>query len=114
MIEKVNCVGAILDPANIYWNVIPLFVDGGEDGSLVQLQWGWTAGMTEKNLEEIAEDAPKGFDSVTMTWEGAIELRDKLNELIEVNKNNVKERKEIPFDPKLLELLDRDFSLPKE
>lgn len=89
-----NDDGIILQPfkEDIFWCVRPFFVDGDEDGSLVQLQWGWTAGMTEKDFENLADDAPRGLGAVTMTFNDAIELRDKLTTLIEANKHNAKER----------------------
>lgn len=89
-----NNDGIVLQPFedDIFWYVNPFFVDGGDDGSLVQLQWGWTAGMTEKDFENLADDAPKGLGAVTMTFNAAVDLRDKLNLLIENNKDNIKER----------------------
>lgn len=77
---------------DIFWCVTPYFVDGGNDGSLVQLQWGWTAGMTEKDFENLADDSPRGLGAVTMSFDDAVDLRDKLTVLIETNKHNVKQR----------------------
>ena len=78
-----NDDGIILQPfkEDIFWCVRPFFVDGDDDGSLVQLQWGWTAGMTEKDFENLADDAPRGLGAITMTFNDAIELRDKIEVL---------------------------------
>lgn len=67
---------------SVRWNILtePKEVEDGVD---ILLSWGWTAGMTEEDFENYAEDAPIGSDCVTTTLDGAIELRDKLTALIE-------------------------------
>ena len=75
----------VIHPESIRWNIKPL-VREAEDGVMVELQWGWTAGMTEEDLKNYAEDAPTGYDSVTTTLDLAEELRDQLNVIIEQHK----------------------------
>jgi hypothetical protein len=48
----------------------------------IELQWGWTAGMTEEELENYADDAPRGHDSVKLSLDSARRLRDKLDDLL--------------------------------
>jgi len=72
----------------MFWNIFAKEVQlpegknpaGGE--CAIQLEWGWTAGMTEEDMENYADDAPTGKDSVLTTVGMARELRDKLDEII--------------------------------
>lgn len=69
----------------IRWNIIPILKeDQGE--WVVELQWGWTAGMSEEQLANWAEDAPRGYDCVLTNPEMAEELRDRLTKLLEKHK----------------------------
>lgn len=68
---------------SIFWNIIPVVRESKEDGTLVELQWGWTAGMLEEDLSNLAEDSPTGYDSVITTIDMARGLRDKLSKIIE-------------------------------
>jgi hypothetical protein len=54
-----------------------------EKQPIVQLEWGWTAGLSEEDLSNIAEDAPTGKSSVVTNLEFIKLLRDDLNQLIE-------------------------------
>jgi len=49
---------------------------------VIQLEWGWTAGMSDEELENYAEDAPRGKDVVQTTLSMAEELRDDLDKII--------------------------------
>lgn len=51
-------------------------------GPVIELEWGWTGGMTEEEMEDLADDAPRGKDSVCTTLDSARELRDRLSEII--------------------------------
>ena len=53
---------------------------GGEPA--IELEWGWTADMTDEDLENLADDAPKDKDSVCITLSFARDLRDRLSEII--------------------------------
>jgi hypothetical protein len=67
----------------VLWNIKPVVRESEGDGILVELQWGWTAGMFEEDLKNIADDAPTGHDSVTTNLDMIEELRDELNVIIE-------------------------------
>jgi hypothetical protein len=83
----------------IYWSIFPIIKKEPETGkTLIELQWGWTAGMSEAELKNIAEDAPTGYDKVTTTLEMAKELRDKLTEIIELYKPLTEEEKQLLLD----------------
>lgn len=72
----------------MFWNIFPKEVQlpegegpaGGEPA--IELEWGWTAGMSAKDMENYADDAPTGKESVFTTLSGAKELRDRLDEII--------------------------------
>jgi hypothetical protein len=67
---------------DVFWNIVPIAIDCKDNGILVELQWGWTAGMSEEEIARLAEDSPQGCESVTTTLEMAKELRDKLDEIV--------------------------------
>jgi len=75
--------------SDIFWKVYPIVIGKNGKNVLVQLQWGWTAGMTEEDLERYADDAPRGYDCVTTTLDMAKELRDELDEIIEKHKDEL-------------------------
>lgn len=83
----------------MYWNITPVVKENERD-VVVELQWGWTAGMSEKDLENYADDAPRGWDSVSTTLDMAEELRDKLTLIIDANKQR-HEEKRVEFNRKL-------------
>ena len=84
MSENPNLVE--IKAGDVYWNIVPKVTEKEGDGVLVELCWGWTAGMTEKDLENYAEDAPRGYESVTTNLDMVEELRDKLTEIIDKHK----------------------------
>lgn len=55
----------------------------------IQLEWGWTAGMSEEDLKNVAEDAPQGFDVLRITLSGAERLVERLQEVIAKHKEKV-------------------------
>lgn len=71
-----------IDFNDILWNVLvkPKRTDFEE--KLVVLEWGWTAGMTKEELENLAEDSPKGHDFVTMDISQAKDLLVRLETVI--------------------------------
>ena len=72
-----------IDPSDVFWKVYAKELDlPSEKSTVIQLEWGWTAGMSEEELENYAKDAPEGKASVLTTLEMATELRDQLNEII--------------------------------
>ncbi len=49
---------------------------------IIELSWGWTAGMSPENISEMADDCPTGQYAVSTTLDFAKELRDNLDEII--------------------------------
>lgn len=70
----------------VRWNIVPV-VKEAEDAVLVELQWGWTAGMSEEDPKNVAEDAPTGYESVTTTVDMIDELIPKLMEIVDKYKD---------------------------
>ncbi len=72
----------------MFWNILAKEVQLPEGegsaggGPVVELEWGWTAGMSEEELENYADDAPTGKDSVLTTLSMAKGLRGRLDEII--------------------------------
>lgn len=71
----------------MFWNIFAKEVQLPEGeapagGPVIELEWGWTAGMTEEDMENYADDAPTGKDSVLTTLDMAKGLRDRLDEII--------------------------------
>lgn len=59
--------------SSIFWDVRTQIVEN--DGErVVELSWGWTAGMTESEIANLADDSPKGHDFVLMTRGQALDL----------------------------------------
>jgi hypothetical protein len=67
----------------IQWDVQPRLIDAGENGMLVEMQWGWDAWATPEELANRGDDVPSGFDGVVMNIEQARELRDQLTAIVE-------------------------------
>lgn len=81
----------------MYWNILTSVDVKKDDGVIVELSWGWTAGMTEKELENYAEDAPRGHESVVTTLDMAKDLRDRLTKIIDEHEeehNEIRKRVE--------------------
>jgi len=72
----------------MFWNILAKEVQMPEGegpacgGPVVELEWGWTAGMSEEEAGRCAADAPTGKDSVLTTLDMARGLRDRLSEII--------------------------------
>jgi len=74
----------IKDPAhNVFWKIDAIARKTEQNDVVVELQWGWTAGMSEEDLKNCADDAPQGYEYVKTTLEMAKQLRDDLNKIIE-------------------------------
>ena len=50
---------------------------------VVQVEWGWTAGMSDEELANIADDAPDWKYMVRTTLDSAEEFHKELGELIQ-------------------------------
>jgi hypothetical protein len=48
---------------------------------IVELQWGWSAGMTEEERQNIDKDSPNGYKSLPITLSAAIRLANEINNL---------------------------------
>lgn len=104
----------VLKPEDIFWNIVPIVRDAGLDGIVVELQWGWTAGMTPEQMKNYAEDAPKGYDKVATNLDMARELRDKLNVIIEQYEQIHNERRDAfqkEYQEKYGEILKKAFPM---
>jgi len=72
----------------IFWKIYAKEIEHSKENGpatgepVIELEWGWTAGMSEELLKKYADDAPQGKDSVQTTLSMAIELRDELNKII--------------------------------
>ena len=58
-------------------------VDYRDPDPIIELAWGWGAGMTKEEIKEAAGDCPVEYESIKILLSAAISLRDKLNVLIE-------------------------------
>lgn len=81
-----DCV--VLEPSDILWNIVVKKVSD----DMVELSWGWDAGLTLEHLAELdAEDPndpwpnPRGMERVVTSLEGAEELYRDLGILLGVN-----------------------------
>lgn len=72
-----------IDPDSIFWKIYAIErSDLKEREPVIQLEWGWTAGMSDEDLKNIADDAPQGKGMVQTTLSMAKELRDDLDKII--------------------------------
>lgn len=53
------------------------------DNQYIELSWGWTAGMSEEQIKELADDCPTGHDSVVITRRIAEDLIENLQNLLD-------------------------------
>ena len=83
-ISDTNIVKIDFD-TDMYWNIIVKKTDKIEYGNdpVIELSWGWTAEDTEEEIKNLPDDCPRGHKSVKILLSQAIDLRNKLNELIE-------------------------------
>ena len=73
-----------IDSSDIFWKIYVVErsdLDGREP--VIQLEWGWTAGMSDEQMQRRADDAPKGKGFVRTTLSMARELRDDLSKIID-------------------------------
>jgi len=79
----------------MFWKIHAIPVDshpqnkthGEEKLPLVRLEWGWTAGMSEEDMENYAEDAPSGKEEIYINWSSIKNLRDDLTKIIDKYSN---------------------------
>jgi len=81
--ENRDALEVEIKPESIYWDIYAKELDNTqEEEPVIILEWGWTAGMTEAELANYAEDAPMGRSEVRTTLTMAKELRDQLDNII--------------------------------
>jgi hypothetical protein len=88
-VEDGDALGVELKSSDMYWNIHAKEVDENPKDPVIILEWGWTAGMTEEQLANYAEDAPTGKEQVKTTLSMAKELRDQLDNIIKQHENIV-------------------------
>ena len=101
--------GSLLTHENIlfhkpemFWCVYPVIVYDTIEGPFVQLQWGWTTACTPDDYLALAEDAPKGYMSVSMKPEDIYPLILKLQlALAEIQKHDSTPHLQRPSDQDL-------------
>ena len=91
--------------SDIYWKLHSRYFRKGRE-QLVSLQWGWTAGLTEKELKRLASDAPRGHSEVVTTLRMARELRDDLNRIIQEHKELPPRRRPILSMKRLMKFME--------
>ena len=77
-----------IDFDSIYWNIqaFPM-KEAKTNKELIRLEWGWGAGLTDKERKELeADNTPAGYESVTTTIDMAETLVSKLIKLINDSK----------------------------
>ncbi len=93
-IDTAYCIGVSLKPEDVLWGIHLKEVEpsdyrphGGPLLRTFELQWGWDAGMSDDQLKELAEDAPRGCDSVRTTEDSLRELYDEIGKLLGIGKD---------------------------
>jgi len=78
-----------IDDNSIYWMLKAREITGLPKGKqpcggnkVVQVEWGWSAGMSDEELANMADDAPNWKYSVRTTLEMAEEFHKELGDLI--------------------------------
>jgi len=78
-----------IDDNSMFWMLhareitgLPKGKQPGGGGKVVQVEWGWTAGMSEEEIANIADDAPDWRYSVRTTLDMAEAFHKELGELI--------------------------------
>ena len=80
--EKDPCIVEVKS-SDIMWNILVKKTDRIEwDEPVIELSYGWTAGMTKEEIAELPDDCPSGHATVCIMLKQAIALRDRLNEII--------------------------------
>jgi hypothetical protein len=73
---------------DIFWEVQVVETNKkNRDEPIVELQWGWSAGMTDKERKAMDEDSPSGYKSLPITLSAAKRLANKINALVEKLEN---------------------------
>ncbi len=81
-----------IESSDVYWAIYvtePNLPEGqlpAGQKHAIQLEWGWTAGMSEEELKGIAEDSPMGKEHVRITLDMAEKLRDDLTAILAKHK----------------------------
>lgn len=74
---------------DVFWNIHAELQSCPEEFEpAIRLFWGWTAGFTKEQKKEVEDECSTVDKSVSMFLSQAIELRDRLNILIEEGKKD--------------------------
>lgn len=71
----------------------------------VVLEWGWSAGLSEEELAQVAHGAPRGKATVRTTLEMAKAMHAELGQLIERLEQKVADNPPPPPTPTILDLI---------
>lgn len=95
-IGKASCVGVEIS-SHMLWVVkvrdqkVPKGQAAvGEKPVHILLEWGWTTGMTEKEIAKLADDCPKGHEILRLSLSTARELHKNLGEILKKHKKKPK------------------------
>jgi hypothetical protein len=73
---------------DIFWEVHVVETNKkSRDEPIVELQWGWSAGMTDEERKIMDKDSPSGYKSLPITLSAAKRLANKINVLVEKFEN---------------------------
>ena len=68
---------------DIFWEVQVVKTDRkNHNEPIIELQWGWSAGMTDEERKNIDEDSPNGYKSLPITLSAAKRLANRINTLV--------------------------------
>ncbi len=74
----------VIHDEDMLWCIHTKLTDRTEYGQpVIELSWGWTAGMTEEEISQLGDDVPKGHHTLSVMLSEAIRVRDELTKLIE-------------------------------
>jgi len=67
----------VLYSEDIRWDInVNTIENGGE--KVIELSWGWTAGMSDEQIAGLADDCPSGHASVLVNYDQALDLISEL------------------------------------
>ena len=68
---------------DIFWEIQTKLLDEKNgDEPIIEMEWGWSAGLTKEELLQISEDDPIGKNGVRILLSQAKRLRNSLDKII--------------------------------